>query len=170
MAHVLAGAFQQARRIRQLGATEKADIDVSFECVDIGKSGIGDARGRVAVMQQFAYIVSTVADHVEPMPRDSAQFTGMSVHPVSDRRVSPERAGEPKELRHGARSLEGFGVREVLSATAWRTRALKADASTSSPSWMSIARRTLPSRLELKRRAGSSRGAPLAKVSFTTFL
>src|SRR5204863_7609679 len=38
------------------------------------------------------------------------------------------------------------------------------------PSWISIARRTLPSRLELKRRAGSFRDAPLAKVSFTTLL
>src|SRR6266581_6478164 len=35
---------------------------------------------------------------------------------------------------------------------------------------MSIARRTFPSRLELKRRAGSFRNAPLAKVSFTAFL
>src|SRR5471030_1261454 len=48
--------------------------------------------------------------------------------------------------------------------------ALKADASTFSSSWMSIARRTFPSRLELKRRAGSLSDAPLAKVSFTTFL
>src|SRR6185369_11662772 len=32
------------------------------------------------------------------------------------------------------------------------------------------ARRTLPSRLELNRRAGSFRDAPLAKVSFTTDL
>src|SRR3954469_4575331 len=48
--------------------------------------------------------------------------------------------------------------------------ALKADSSTSSPSWMSIARRVFPSRLELKSRAGSFSDAPLAKVSFTTFL
>src|SRR5580765_7635347 len=63
-----------------------------------------------------------------------------------------------------------FDLPERLRATAWRTSTLKADSSTSSPSWMSIARRTLPSRLELKRRAGSFRDAPLAKVSFTTFL
>src|SRR3984893_2420040 len=63
---------------------------------------------------------------------------------------------------------EGFDLPELLRATAWRTSALKADSSTSSPSWMSIARRTFPSRLELKRRAGSLRDAPLAKVSFTT--
>ncbi len=41
---------------------------------------------------------------------------------------------------------------------------------TSAPSWISIARRVLPSRLELKRPAGSLSEAPLAKVSFTTFL
>ena len=66
--------------------------------------------------------------------------------------------------------FEGFDLPELLRATAWRTSALKADSSTSSPSWMSIARRTFPSRLELKRRAGSFRDAPLAKVSFTTVL
>src|SRR6185369_1277397 len=38
------------------------------------------------------------------------------------------------------------------------------------PSWTSIARRTLPSRLELKSPAGSGSAAPLAKVIFTTFL
>ena len=66
--------------------------------------------------------------------------------------------------------FEGFDLPDLLRATAWRTSALKADSSTSSPSWMSIARRTFPSRLELKRRAGSFRDAPLAKVSFTTLL
>src|SRR3954452_14251928 len=66
--------------------------------------------------------------------------------------------------------FEGFDLPEPLRATAWRTSVLKADSSTSSPSWMSIARRAFPSRLELKRRAGSFRDAPLAKVSFTTFL
>src|SRR6266446_2731096 len=66
--------------------------------------------------------------------------------------------------------FEGFDLPELLRATAWRTSALKADSSTSSPSWTSIARRTFPSRLELKRWAGSFRDAPLAKVSFTAFL
>src|SRR5205807_3426652 len=66
--------------------------------------------------------------------------------------------------------FEGFDLPEPLRATARRTSALKADSSTSSPSWMSIARRTFPSRLELKRRAGSFKDAPLAKVSFTTLL
>ena len=73
-------------------------------------------------------------------------------------------------LRQDFAFFEGFDFPELLRATAWRTSALKADSPTSSPSWMSIARRTFPSRLELKRRAGSVRDAPFAKVSFTTLL
>src|SRR6266540_2303076 len=76
------------------------------------------------------------------------------------------RGGIPQDFAF----FEGFDLPELLRATAWRTSALKAGSSTSSPSWMSIARRTFPSRLELKRRAGSFRDAPLAKVSFTAFL
>src|SRR6266481_9991125 len=47
---------------------------------------------------------------------------------------------------------------------------LKASPSTSSPSWKSIARLALPSRLALNRPEGSLSEAPLAKVSFTTLL
>src|SRR5579864_1456602 len=56
---------------------------------------------------------------------------------------------------------------DVFWATAARTSALNAPASTSSPSWMSIARLTFPSRLELKSLAASFNEAPLAKVNFT---
>src|SRR3979490_125094 len=73
-------------------------------------------------------------------------------------------------IPQGFAFFEGFDLPELLKATAWRMSALKADSSTSSPSWMSIARRAFPSRLELKRRSGSFRDAPLEKVSFTTFL
>src|SRR5712671_3841247 len=48
--------------------------------------------------------------------------------------------------------------------------AFKAFSSILSPSWKSMARLVLPSRLELKRPEGSSNEAPLAKVIFTTFL
>src|ERR1700674_2512290 len=47
---------------------------------------------------------------------------------------------------------------------------LKASSSISSPSWKSIARLTLPSRLELNSPEGSLSEAPLEKVSFTTLL
>src|SRR5262245_42026760 len=55
-------------------------------------------------------------------------------------------------------------------ATAAFTSALNAPGSTFSPSWMSIALRILPSKLELKRRDGSGVLAPRANVSFTTFV
>src|SRR5688572_15338506 len=58
----------------------------------------------------------------------------------------------------------------LLWATAAFTSALNALASTFSPSWMSIALRVLPSKLELKRREGSGILAPRANVSFTTFV
>lgn len=48
--------------------------------------------------------------------------------------------------------------------------AFNACSSILSPSCKSMARRVLPSRLELKRPEGSSNEAPLAKVNFTTLL
>src|SRR4051812_40240121 len=51
-----------------------------------------------------------------------------------------------------------------------RISVVSAFSSIGSPSWKSIARRVLPSRLELKRPAGSASAAPLAKVIFTAFL
>src|ERR1700732_1443524 len=47
---------------------------------------------------------------------------------------------------------------------------LRASPTTSSPSWKSMARLVLPSRLDLNRPEGSLSEAPLAKVSFTTLL
>ena len=93
----------------------------------------------------------------------------------SAKRRDGTQAGEVAELfregiSYGFAFLEDFDLAELLRAMASRTSALKADASTSSPSRMSIARRMFPSRLELKRPAGSFRDAPLAKVSFTTLL
>src|ERR1700730_17998200 len=56
-----------------------------------------------------------------------------------------------------------------LSATAARMRSFKAASSTFSPSWMSMARLTFPSRLELNRPEGSSNAPPLANLIWTTF-
>ena len=74
------------------------------------------------------------------------------------------RAGERRASRRQRRFEDSF------RATAARTRAFSAWASIFSPSRTSMARLTLPSRLELKRRDGSFSEAPLAKVSFTTLL
>src|SRR3981081_3245735 len=47
---------------------------------------------------------------------------------------------------------------------------LRASSSSSSPSWISMARLVLPSRLALNSPEGSLSEAPLANVSFTTLL
>src|SRR6185436_2126927 len=77
-------------------------------------------------------------------------------------------ARPPAEVVRG--EIYFFFAGRAFLATADFTSALNARASTSSPSWISIARRVLPSRLELKSRDGSGTSAPRAKVSFTTFL
>ena len=57
-----------------------------------------------------------------------------------------------------------------LRLTAARTSVVNAASSIASPSRKSMARRVFPSRLELKRPAGSSSAAPLANVILTTCL
>src|SRR5580692_11136631 len=64
-------------------------------------------------------------------------------------------------FERAGRVAAGF---EIFSATAARMSAFSASSSIGSPSRMSIARRVEPSRLELKRREGSSSAAPLVKV------
>src|SRR6516165_6872823 len=63
-----------------------------------------------------------------------------------------------------------WAAEDVFSAPAARMIAFNDFSSILSPSWKSMARLVLPSRLELKRLEGSSNEAPLAKVIFTTFL
>ena len=65
---------------------------------------------------------------------------------------------------------QSFEAEEMFSATASRISVLSAFWLSFSPWRKSMARRTLPSRLELKRPAGSGSAAPLAKVIFTTLL
>src|SRR5262249_55996357 len=83
------------------------------------------------------------------------------------------RCGEETEVLFGffgARAGRGVARADVFSATAARMRALSASSLITSSSWKSMARRVLPSRLELKRPEGSRSEAPLAKVIFTTDL
>src|SRR5258708_3777272 len=96
------------------------------------------------------------------------QYFHYSILPTVELHLQAGYARAESHLRHPTLDLfkgrnpledfaffEAFDLPELLRATAWRTSALKADLSASSPSWKSIARRTFPTRLELKRRAGS---------------
>src|SRR5262249_3026380 len=90
-------------------------------------------------------------------------------------RPGPGWSGVRVDTGHPAANVYAFGLSRraaepVLRATAARMSAFSALSSILSPSWISIARLVLPSRLALKRPEGSSNEAPLAKVIFTTFL
>src|SRR5215469_10871782 len=87
------------------------------------------------------------------------------------------RGGSPPGVKRSACcSRWGFGLGFGwslplrLSATAARTRSCRAATLILSPSWMSMARPTFPSRLGLNRPEGSFNAAPLANVILTTFL
>src|SRR4029450_4172093 len=81
-----------------------------------------------------------------------------------DERATP--VNDPSSRCSGEPYLEEDSFR----LTAARMRVTKAFSSISSPSCKSIARRVLPSRLELNSPEGSSSEAPLKNVSFTTLL
>src|ERR1700728_3884047 len=83
------------------------------------------------------------------------------------------RINSPRARRSAGVAPVSMGQRLALDsyrATAARSRVFNACSSIFSPSWKSMARLVLPSRLELNRREGSFRAAPLAKVIFTTLL
>src|SRR5262245_47285756 len=86
--------------------------------------------------------------------------------------VSPDSRphSSQRRERYDLALLDDFDLCSLFMAIASRTSALKADASMCSPSRMSIARLRFPLRLELNRRAGSFKKAPLANVTFTRFL
>src|SRR5262245_27788104 len=100
MPHTLAGAFQKAFRISNLGTTKEPDIDVIFEGIDVAECRITYTGGRSVIMQQLSNIVPAVAHDFKPLLRDRPQFTGMLMHPELDCKISLGRSGKPHELIH----------------------------------------------------------------------
>ena len=124
-----------------------------------------------------------------PEARFAANFTKLGFHPGFGLTTTlPELVGKNnaelifytsrrvtgEEAPSSPQALFFFGERaaraDMFSSTAARMSAFNAFSLILSPSRISMARLTLPSRLELKRPDGSSNAAPLAKVIFTTAL
>jgi protease I len=106
MAHELACALQQARRIRQRCALKEADVDVRGEYVDIAEGRISQARNRTAVMQKLPDFVPALSHRLEPLMRDGSQFTGMLFHPRVNGRIPLDSAVESQQFR----GLHGFNL------------------------------------------------------------
>jgi len=96
MAHELAGAFQQALGIRNLSATKKSDVNVSFESIHISESRVAHTCGRMAIMQYFSHVIAAAAHDFKPAPSDRPQFIRMVMHPALDSRISLDRGREPE--------------------------------------------------------------------------
>src|SRR6266849_800149 len=90
------------------------------------------------------------------------------------RRVRPSVPARPQKVGSipplATIQIRNYRADDLFRAAAARMSVLKASSSISSPSWKSIARLALPSRLELNSPEGSLSEAPLEKVSFTTLL
>src|SRR6516165_11895570 len=148
----------------------------------VGK-GLGVERLLVLVAQSESAVLSRKADSGEsPVVQPLLQFTGAlpgrQCVALEDHRVvgiqpwyvlGQPGPGPAPEFFDGLGSHDRYRP-PVFSCTAARMSAFNAFSSIVSPSWKSMARLVLPSRLKLNMPEGSSTEAPLAKVTFTTFL
>src|SRR5262245_33068040 len=84
MAHELAVALQQARRVRQRGAVKKSHVDVRTEDIDIAERRLSQTGYRAAVMKKLANFVAAASHHVKPVARDRSQFARAGFQPFVD--------------------------------------------------------------------------------------
>jgi len=84
MAHELAGALQQAGRIRQRCAVKEPHVYVRSEYIDVAERRISQTCNRTAVMQELPNFVPAFSHDIKPLMRDGSQFTCMLFHPRID--------------------------------------------------------------------------------------
>src|SRR6266498_1318142 len=104
MAHELAGALQQAGRIRQRCAVKEPHVYVRSEYIDIAEGHISHTCNRTAVMQKLPDFVPAFSHHLKPLKRDSSQFTCMRLHPHIDRGIPLDSTIESQQFRPHRRS------------------------------------------------------------------
>jgi hypothetical protein len=108
MAHELAGALQQAGRVRQRRAVKEPDVYVRREYIDVAEGRISQTGNRTAVMQKLADFVSAFSHHLKPLVRDRSQYTCMLFHPRVDGGIPLDSAVESQQFRSHHRSTLGF--------------------------------------------------------------
>src|SRR5882762_3676812 len=104
MAHELAGALQQAARIRQLCAVKEPHVYVRSEYIDVAEGRISQTGNRAAVMQKLPAFVPAFSHHLKPLVRDGSQFTGVLFHPRIDGGIPLDGAVESQQFRSHRRS------------------------------------------------------------------
>src|SRR5579863_394883 len=111
MAHELAGALQQASRIRQRCTLKESNVYVRREYVDVAKGCISQTCSRTAVMQKLPDLVATVSHHLKPLLCDGSQFACMLFHPAIYGRITLDGAVQSKQFH--SRGHVVFGATSV---------------------------------------------------------
>src|SRR5438046_1732949 len=104
MAHELAGALQQARRIRERYASKEPHVYVRSAYIDVAKRRISQTCHRIAVMQKFPDFVPAFSHHLKPLMRDGSQFTCMLFHPRIKGGIPLDSTVESQQFRSHRRS------------------------------------------------------------------
>ena len=99
MAHELARALQQARRIPQRCAVKEPHIYVRSEYIDVAEGRISQTCNRTAVMQKLPDFVPAFLHHLKPLMRDGSQSTCMLFHPRIDGWIPLDSAVESQQFR-----------------------------------------------------------------------
>src|SRR5216684_7030664 len=104
MAHELAGALQQAGRIRQRGAVKEPHVYVRSEYIDVAERRSSQTCNGTAVMQELPDFVPAFSHHLKPLMRDGSQFACMLFHPRIDGGITLDSAVESQQFRSHRRS------------------------------------------------------------------
>src|SRR5260370_30254880 len=108
MAHELAGALQQASRIRQRCAVKEPHVYVRGEYIDVAERRVTQTYNRTAVMQKLPDLVAALSHHLKPPMRDGSQFTCTLFHPRIDGGRPPDSAVKSQQIRSHDRSTFSF--------------------------------------------------------------
>src|SRR5258708_39258529 len=98
MTHELAGALQQAGRIRQRCAVKEPHVYVGSEYIDVPEGRVSQTCDRTAVMQKLPDFVPAFSHHLKPLMRDRSQFTTTLFHPRIYRVIPPDSAVESQQF------------------------------------------------------------------------
>src|SRR6185437_9348638 len=145
MAHELAGALQQSRRIGERRTVKEPHVYVRSECIHVAEGRISKTCNRTAIMQKLLDFVPAFSHHLKPLMCDGSQFTCMFFHPGIDGRITLDGAVESQKFRSHRRST--LRLHRVLRATGWFQGATLSSYSMGSPkpsvwtpSWRSASR------------------------------
>src|SRR2546421_12896128 len=115
MAHELAGALQQACRIRQRCALKEPHVYVRSEYIDVAEGRISQTCHRTAIMQELPDFVSAFSHRLKPPTRDVSQFTSMLFHPRIDCGIALDSAVESQQFRSHPRPLSALEIYRYIA-------------------------------------------------------